>query len=115
MPVQIKIRQTAPVTLAEVKGRVAAGGGATLLDQMLQELIVQGSKALLLDMSGVDFMDSEGIKVLIRAYTSLHQKGGTLRLLRPSEHVRQILTMTRLLTIMEAFDDEETALASFNR
>jgi anti-anti-sigma factor len=114
MPVQLKIRQTGPVTVAVVSGRASAGEAAARLDKMIQELIVQGSHALLLDMSGVNFMDSEGIKVLIRAYTSVHQTGGALKILKPSPHVRHVLEITHLLTVMEAFDDEEAALASFH-
>lgn len=114
MSAGLKERQAGPVTVLEVSGRLAMGPSCDEVDQRLQDLLATGHKALLVDCSAVSTIDSQGIKSLVRGFISAKTRGGKLKLLKPSPRVREVLTITHLLSVMEAYDDEETALKSFN-
>ena len=68
---------------------------------------------LLLDLTRLSYMDSVGIGELVSSYRTVKRLGGALKILKPTKKVRDSLSLTQLLPIMEVFDDEETAVASF--
>jgi anti-sigma B factor antagonist len=72
-----------------------------------------GSRRLVLNMAGVTYMDSLGIGAIVQAYTSAQRTGGDLKLLHVMGRNRQLLTVTRLLTVLEAYDTEDDAVRSF--
>lgn len=113
MSLEIKERAVGPVTCLEVRGRLTMGKGAQQLDKKLQDTIVAGCLAVLLDCSQVSIIDSQGLKVLVRGFVSLDKQGGKLKLLRMSDRVRAVLEITQLLDVIENFDDEDAALKSF--
>jgi anti-sigma B factor antagonist len=110
---EIKERQVGEITILEVKGRVALGKGSQALSDKVQTLIDQGHLKLLLECSGVTVLDSQGISSLVRGVISTRKRGGQLKLLKPSPKAHNVLTTTRLLTVIESFNDEAAALASF--
>jgi len=106
-------RRAGPVLVVELRGRLVMGDGDQELDAALQVLIGRGERALLLDCANVPAIDSQGIRSLVRNAVSLHNRGGQLKLLNLTPRVRSVLEVTRLLNVIEAFDDEEAALRSF--
>lgn len=106
-------RRAGPVVVLELAGRLTLGQASEELEQMLQRLMAQGERALLLDCAGLAVIDSQGIKALVRSLTSMERQGGKLKLLNLTARVHEVLDLTRLLTVLESFDDEETALRSF--
>lgn len=114
MPLEMKERQAGSVTVLEVCGRLTVGQGSEVLEEKLQDLIAAGQRYLLLDCSRATAIDSHGIKALVRGLTSAEKRGGKLKLLKLTPRVREPLDITRLLTVIDAFDDEETALRSFS-
>jgi anti-sigma B factor antagonist len=113
MSVEITERQEGPVTVLVLKGRLALGEGSTGLNEKLQSLIDEGRVKLLVECSRVTALDSQGISALVRGVISTEKRGGKLKLLKISPRVRHVLEATRLLTVIESFDDEATALASY--
>ena len=114
MATTVKTRHVGKVTILEPSGRLMIGAMADDLDQTLQDAIAGGSKALLLDCSQISFIGSQGIKVLVRGAISMERRGGRVKLLRLSHQARRVLEITRLLTVFESFEDETTALRSFD-
>lgn len=113
MPAAVKERQAGVVTVVEVSGALTLQELAPKLDEKLQSLIARGRLALLVNCSGVKDLDSRGLGVLARGLISVSRRGGKLKLLKISPSVRDALNLTRLSTVMESFDDEESALRSF--
>lgn len=113
MPFTVKERRTGPVVILELVGRLTFGDATDALDGALKKLIAGGERALLLDCAGIPVVDSQGIKSLVSGVTSLEKRGGKLKLLKITPRVREVLDMTRLLTVIETFDDEAAALRSF--
>ena len=114
MEAVVKERQAGSVTILELRGRLHIGAAVEELDQKLQRLVAEGRTALLLDCSQVAGIDSRGIKTLVRGVISAQRRGGKLKLLKLTPRVREVLNITRLLTVIESFDDEQTALSSFS-
>jgi anti-anti-sigma factor len=65
------------------------------------------------NLADLEQMDSSGIAAILATYVSLLRQGGSLKLLRPTERVREVLRVMRLLSIVPTFEDEVEALASF--
>jgi len=115
MLVTIKQRTVGSVTILELSGRLTMGEGSELLDKELQSAVTDGRLALLLDCSRVSAIDSQGIKVLVQSVVSIEKRGGKLKLLKLQHKVRMVLNVMHLLTVFEVFDDEETAVRSFQQ
>ena len=115
MALSISTRETHGVTVVEVAGRLTMGEGCQALNQQLETLVGDGRSSLLLELSGTQVIDSQGIEVLVRHYTTLTQRGGGLKLLRPSARVREVLKIAGLLDYLHAFDNETDALQSLGR
>ena len=110
---ELKERQAGPVTVVNVIGRLTMGAGSEALDEKLTSLVAAGRVSLLLDCSRVDAVDSQGLKSILRGIALAREKGGHLKLLKPSPRLREVLKVTRLTTVTENFDDEDAALRSF--
>jgi anti-sigma B factor antagonist len=110
---QISARQVGDVTVLDLQGRVTIGRGNDLLGNELREQFDRGTRKLLINLIGVPQMDSSGLSTLVRSFVSLQRAGGSLKLMHPTGHVREVLELTRLLQSIPTFEDEAVALASF--
>ena len=100
------------VALVRVGGRVTLTDGTTVFDDTLQRLIGAGHIKLILDLADVPYIDSTALGAILRAHATASRRGGTLKLLHLQGHVRELFELTRLLTVIDAFDSEAQAVAS---
>lgn len=107
-------RSVGTVTVFDLHGRLALGDGDALLREKVNSAIGDGRTRLLLNMEDVPFVDSSGLGEVVRSYTTLTRKGGKLKLLKPGKRIRDLLAITKLLSIFEVFDDEQAAVDSFS-
>jgi anti-sigma B factor antagonist len=114
MSIITKERQAGQVTVIELSGRLSLSPELDALDERLQALMGAGQLDFLIDCSRVTAIDSQGIKTLVRGVISSGKRGGKFKLLKISRRVREVLNLTRLLAVVEVFDDEEAALRSFS-
>jgi anti-anti-sigma factor len=110
---QISIRESGDVTVADLRGRSTIDGESEMLSRRLKKLVANGVRKLVLNMADLTQVDSSGVGVIIDTYVSLKDKGGQLKLLRPCGPVLEVFRVLRLLEIIPSFDDETRALASF--
>jgi anti-sigma B factor antagonist len=102
------------VAIVKVTGDITLNkGGDVLLKDKVQSLIQQGHKHLLVDLSSVSYVDSAGLGELVQAYATTKNRGGALKLLHVTKRLRDLLVVTKLLTVFDTFDDEAKALESF--
>ncbi len=85
-----------------------------MLRDALRDLVAQGHKKVLLNLSEVSYIDSSGIGELVSAFTSVANQGGTLKLLGLNKRVKDLLQITKLYTVFEVHDDEASAIRSFS-
>ncbi|NOT59051.1 MAG: STAS domain-containing protein [Acidobacteria bacterium] len=110
---QIQTRVSGSVTIIEVNGNLTIGRNEETLRETVLQLIAAEHRHVLLNLYDVPTIDSSGIGAVIKCFTSLNDKGGKLKVLRPSRMVRQLLTITGLLSVVEVHEDEAQAIASF--
>lgn len=115
MGLQILTRKSGDVTIVDLQGRVTIGVSNDALSAQLRELVEGGARKVLINLFSVPQMDSSGISSLVRSFVTLQRLGGSLRLLKPQGHVRDVLELTRLLHSIPTFDDEAQALRSFGQ
>ena len=109
----VKERQAGDVTILDMSGEVRIGEGAVSLRDSIRQLADQGKKKVLLNLAGVKYMDSTGVGELIANYTTVTRQGGQLKLLNLTDRIQNLLVITKLLTVFDAYDNEAEALKSF--
>lgn len=106
-------RQAGDVTILDMSGSIRMGDGSIALRDAVRRLATDGKKNVLLNLSGVGYMDSSGVGELIANYTTLRRDGGQLKLLNLTDKIQSLLVITKLLTVFDTFDNEAEALSSF--
>jgi anti-sigma B factor antagonist len=109
----IEERIIGDVTILDLKGKMTLGEGDELLKDKINSLIHQGQKKLLLNLEGVPYIDSAGLGEIVRTYTTVSRQGGNLKLVNLTKRITDLLSITKLLTVFETFDNEPEALKSF--
>lgn len=113
MGLQGAIRQSGDVSIVDLQGRITIGKGNDTLSTMLRNTMEGGCTKLLLNLTGVNQVDSSGVSTMVRAFVTLTRNGGALKLLGASGRVHDVLEVTRLLASIPHFQNEAEALESF--
>lgn len=106
-------RQIDGVTVVDVSGRIVLGEESSMLRESLKELAGSGQKKILLNLSGVSYIDSSGLGALVSGFTTIAGQQGQLKLVNLTNKVHDLLQITKLLTVFEVYNDEATAIKSF--
>jgi anti-sigma B factor antagonist len=110
---EIKQRSKEGVAILDLTGSLTAGDTASKLREKLRQLQAEGQSNAILNLQGVDYIDSTGLGALVICYTSLRKAGGKLALLNLNRRHIELLVLTKLSTVFEIFDDEQAAVNSF--
>jgi anti-sigma B factor antagonist len=106
-------RQAGDITVLDMRGAVRIGEGSVALRDSVRGLVENGKKKILLNLGGVNYIDSSGIGELIANYTTVSRQGGELKLLNLTDKIQNLLVITKLLTVFDSYDNEAEALNSF--
>jgi len=109
----IKERQAGDVTILDLKGRVRVGGATVALHKSFRSLVQEEKLLILLNLAGVTHIDSSGLGELISSHITVFNKGGEIKLVQLTETLRELMTVTKLLTIFDVYENEADALLSF--
>jgi anti-sigma B factor antagonist len=112
--ITITERQAGDVTILDLVGKVTIGEGSVALRSTIRRVLGEGKTKLILNLGQVGYIDSSGIGELVSSFTAVNKEGGTLKLLNLTEKIQDLLAITKLLTVFDVFEDEASALASFN-
>jgi anti-sigma B factor antagonist len=110
---KIAERQVADVTVIDLEGNIIIGAGAVRLHEMVQRLIREGKKKILLNFARVNYVDSSGIGELISSVVTVEREEGQLKLLNISGKTEEVLSACNLFSIFEVYDDEMTAVYEY--
>jgi anti-sigma B factor antagonist len=112
--VKIEERAIGDVTILTIEGQmtVDASPGQRIGDAV-RGALKRGRKQIVLDLAGVSHIDSTGLCDIVTAYTRTLRRDGSLKLLSPTPRVCDLLRITKLRTVLEAYDSEAEAVASF--
>ncbi|HXG91063.1 MAG TPA: STAS domain-containing protein [Blastocatellia bacterium] len=112
-PTKVISRKVDSVRIIKVTGRLDPGDGGDQLCETVQKFVEEDEINFLIDLRSVTYISSTGVGSLIKCYRSVLKKKGKVKLLSPSQSVRNILAISKLDGVFEIYSDEEEALTSF--
>ena len=113
MSMTLKTREVGGATIVDLSGKITLGEGGVTLREEVRKLLAEGKKKIVLNLAEVNYIDSSGLGELVSAYTAVKNAGGELKLLNLTSKVRDLLVITKLVTVFDVKDDEATAVSSF--
>jgi anti-sigma B factor antagonist len=113
MSLEIEQREREGITILEMKGRITVGKEATALRDKIAGLTAAGVRNVVLNLAGIDFIDSTGLGALVVCATSARKAGGAVKLVSLNRRNIELLVMTKLATVFEIFNDEQDAINSY--
>jgi anti-sigma B factor antagonist len=114
MALKIDTREVAHVSILDIEGRIVLGDEIGQLRDAIRDLVKQGNKKIILNLAGVDYIDSSGVGELVSSFTAVRNAGGELKLLNLTQKVQDVLYVTKLATVFDIKDDEFHAVKSFD-
>jgi len=113
MSAQVTIRHIKGITFLEVSGRITLGEGSVTLRDAIQDALDTGTKKLVVDLGGVNYMDSSGLGELTTAYRSARDNACDLKLLGLTKRIDDLMQITKLATLFDVYGTAQQALSSF--
>ena len=110
---QIEERGVGDVVVLDLKGKITLGEGDELLKDKVNSLVNQGHKKIVLNLAEVPYIDSAGLGEVVRTYTTVSRQGGSLKLLNLTKRITDLLSITKLLTVFDTYDNEAEAIKSY--
>ncbi len=114
-----KIRCAGDITILDLDGRITLtdtlwSASGVVLSKVIREQLKDGERKILLNFKGVTYMDSSGIGDLAAALTAVQRQGGELKLVNLTPKLVDLLRITRLNSIFDIRDDENSAIQAFS-
>ena len=95
------------------KGKLKGGPDAEDFHNTIQSFLEEGKKNVIIDMADVSFVDSAGLGILVRGYTTMKNAGGDMKLAAISTKVEGVLAITKLNSVFEQYPSVEEASENF--
>jgi len=108
-------REVGGVTIVDIKGRIVLGEESAAVRDLVCELLSKGQKQILLNLAGVEYIDSMGLGSLVGAFVTVRKQGGHLKLLNLNTQVTDVMQITKLYTVFDVSNDEAAGVASFDQ
>ncbi len=110
---KIEKRKVGEILVLDLKGKILIGDGIDELREAINSTINDKETKVLLNFAEVPYLDSTGLGEVVRSYTSIKKEGGTVKIVNLTNKVKDLLSVTKLLTVFETFEDESKAIATF--
>ena len=110
---KIEKRKVGDVLILDLKGKILIGDGIEEVRGAINGIIQEKETKILFNFNDVPYLDSTGLGEVVRSYTSIKKEGGTVKIVNLTNKVKDLLSVTKLLTVFDTFEDEEKAVASF--
>jgi len=109
MALKITNREVEGIDVLALDGRVVLGEETSTLREKVKNLLAEGKKNIVLNLSNVTQIDSSGLGALVTAYSSAKSQGASLRLCNLGSRFSEMLQVTKLYTVFEISDNETDA------
>ena len=111
----VDVRKTGDIVIVDMQGKLVSGLGDRILHDVVDELLAEGWKKILLNLSGVTHIDSSGVGELVSSLRLANRFDSRVKLLNLHEHVRKALHFAALLPVFEVYDRESDAIEHFTQ
>ena len=103
------------ITVLEIDGRIVLGEESNAFRERVKELLAAGKKKIVLNLANVTYIDSAGLGTLVATFHSARSQGATLKLANLGSKFKEVLQVTKLMTVFDVFDSDSAAVASFSK
>jgi len=110
----INVRKRSQVQLIQLRGQLRLGPPVDELKRTIDEALAEGDTRFAVNLAEVAMIDSSGIGLLVKSLTSTKRRGGSLKLVSPSNFAIKTLKLVGVLNLFEVFDSDDKAVESFN-
>jgi anti-sigma B factor antagonist len=115
MSLTVKTRKVENATVVDLSGRLTIGEPVLLLRETVRVLVNDGNRFFILNLGDVSYIDSSGLGELVSLFTTVRNKQGDVKLLNLTAKAKDLLQMTKLLTVFDTYDNEEKAVAALRK
>ena len=115
MSLTVKTRKVDNAVVVDMSGRLTIGEPVLLVRETIRVLVNDGARNFVLNLGDVSYIDSSGLGELVSLFTTVRNKQGDVKLLNLTAKAKDLLQMTKLLTVFDVYDDESKALAALKK
>jgi anti-sigma B factor antagonist len=112
MHFKIQNRRIEDVVLLDLSGKLTIGEPVTLLRDMMHAYFADEHKKFVINLGDVSYIDSSGLGELVWAHVSVKKIGGDVKLLNVTSRVKDLMQITKLVSVFDTYEDESSALAA---
>jgi anti-sigma B factor antagonist len=112
MHFKIQNRRIDDVVLLDLSGKLTIGEPVTLLRDMMRAYIADGHGKFVINLADVNYIDSSGLGELVWAHVSIKKNGGDIKLLKLTSRAKDLMQITKLVSVFDTYEDESAALAA---
>lgn len=112
---KFKTSQQSGVTVIAIDGNLMGGPDASTLNDKLVELTDAKKKHVVIDLGGVDIINSSGLGMLIKSASTMKGAGGGMKIAKASDKILELIRITKLTGILETYTTVADAAASFKK
>lgn len=110
----MNIKEQYGTVIIELRGKLVGGPLSERMDRTLDNLLAQGKKNIIVDLGGINILNSSGMGILISGYSKVRDNGGVLKLANITNKIKGLLSITKLNQIFEIYNTTDEAVKSFN-
>lgn len=114
MSFSLNTRKAGDVVIVDMSGRLSIGEAVLLLRNTIRRFVEDGSLKFILNLGKVSHIDSAGLGELVATYTTVRNRGGDVKLLNLDKKAKDLLQMTKLLTVFDTYNDEAKAIQALS-
>jgi anti-sigma B factor antagonist len=101
------------VTVVDIDGRIVLGEESNSFREKIKSLLAAGKKKIVLNLANVVYIDSAGLGTLVATFHSASSQGATLKMANLGAKFKEVLQVTKLMTVFDTYESETAAIQSF--
>ncbi|MGO9589915.1 MAG: STAS domain-containing protein [Candidatus Acidiferrales bacterium] len=115
MALRMTDREVSGVDVIDIEGRIVLGEESNSFREKVKSLLAAGKKKIVLNLAQVTYIDSAGLGTLVATFHSARSQGATLKLTNLGSKFKEVLQVTKLMTVFDTYDSESAAIQSFGK
>lgn len=115
MALRMAERDVNGITVLDIDGRIVLGEESNSFREKVKGLLAAGKKKIVLNLANVSYIDSAGLGTLVATFHSARSQGALLKLANLGAKFKEVLQVTKLMTVFDTYENETAAIQSFNK
>ncbi len=112
MPLKMETDISGDVVILYCSGRLVFGDETAAFRERVRHILL-GTQQIVVNLSGIDYIDSGGLGTLVAMLASTRSRHGEIKLVRPNQRVTDLLRRTRLNAVFKSYESDDEAVTAF--